>query len=57
MAKVIHFEIPADDPDRAVAFYTQAFGWKIESWGGPFDSRRAQRVRLQRRENEQNNGS
>ena len=37
MAKVIHFEIPADDPDRAVAFYKQAFGWRIESWAGPFD--------------------
>jgi len=35
MPRVIHFEIPADDPDRAVAFYKKVFGWKIENWGGP----------------------
>jgi predicted enzyme related to lactoylglutathione lyase len=27
---VVHFEIPADDPDRAVGFYRELFGWKIE---------------------------
>jgi len=37
MARVIHFEIPADDPDRAIAFYQNAFGWKIEKWPGPMD--------------------
>ena len=36
MPKVVHFEITADNPERAVKFYTQAFGWKIEKWaGGP----------------------
>ncbi len=35
LPRVIHFEIPADDPDRAVAFYKRVFGWKIEKWGGP----------------------
>ncbi len=35
MPRVIHFEIPAEDADRAVAFYTKAFGWKISKWGGP----------------------
>jgi len=29
--KVVHFEIPADDLDRARAFYQQAFGWTINS--------------------------
>lgn len=33
MARVIHFEIPVDDPDRARAFYGTAFGWDIEGWG------------------------
>jgi len=33
--RVIHFEIPADDADRAVDFYRKVFGWKIEKWGGP----------------------
>ena len=28
MGRVIHFEIHADDPERAVAFYTSLFGWK-----------------------------
>ncbi len=31
-SRVVHFEIPADDPGRAVAFYTKAFGWKIQKW-------------------------
>jgi uncharacterized protein len=26
--KVIHFEIPADDPKRANQFYSATFGWK-----------------------------
>ena len=29
--KVVHFEIPADDLDRARAFYQNAFGWTINS--------------------------
>ena len=29
--KVVHFEIPADDLDRARAFYREAFGWTINS--------------------------
>ncbi len=37
MPKVIHFEIPADDPERAVAFYEKVFEWKIEKWEGPMD--------------------
>jgi predicted enzyme related to lactoylglutathione lyase len=37
MARVIHFEIPADDPERAVTFYEQVFGWKIAKWNGPED--------------------
>lgn len=37
MSRVIHFEIPADDPDRAIRFYSSAFGWKIQKWDGPQD--------------------
>ncbi len=36
-ARVVHFELPADDPDRAAKFYADAFGWKVEKWGGPTD--------------------
>jgi predicted enzyme related to lactoylglutathione lyase len=31
--KIIHFEIPAKDTKRAVAFYKKAFGWKFEKYG------------------------
>jgi predicted enzyme related to lactoylglutathione lyase len=27
--RVVHFEIPYDDADRAGAFYQKAFGWQI----------------------------
>ena len=37
MSRVVHFEIPAADPDRAAAFYKKAFGWKFEKWPGPMD--------------------
>lgn len=33
MPRVIHFEIPADNPDRAVKFFEDVFGWKINKWG------------------------
>jgi predicted enzyme related to lactoylglutathione lyase len=32
---VVHFEIYADDAERAIKFYGDLFGWKIEGWGGP----------------------
>ena len=35
MPRVVHFEIPADDPERAVAFYRNVFGWEINKWEGP----------------------
>jgi uncharacterized protein len=37
MPKVIHFELPAADPERAVKFYADVFGWKSEKWDGPQD--------------------
>jgi predicted enzyme related to lactoylglutathione lyase len=30
MGRVIHFEIHAAEPDRAVDFYTRVFGWKFQ---------------------------
>jgi uncharacterized protein len=30
MDKVVHFEIPADDLERAQKFYKSVFGWKME---------------------------
>jgi predicted enzyme related to lactoylglutathione lyase len=37
MTKVIHFEIPADNPERAIEFYQKVFGWNIIKWEGEFD--------------------
>lgn len=34
MPSIVHFEIPADDLNRAKEFYTNLFGWKIESFQG-----------------------
>ena len=33
MSKVVHFEIPMDDPDRAAGFYHDALGWEISRFG------------------------
>ncbi len=37
MPRVIHFEIHADKPERAVKFYEKVFDWKISKWEGPAD--------------------
>ena len=37
MGRVVHFEIHAADPERAVKFYTDVFGWEIQKWDGPQD--------------------
>ena len=31
---IVHFEIPADDPDRATKFYRELFGWEIQKFAG-----------------------
>jgi uncharacterized protein len=31
MDKVVHFEIPADDIDRAKDFYGSVFGWQLQT--------------------------
>lgn len=33
MPKVVHFEIPVDNPERALQFYEKAFGWTFQKWG------------------------
>jgi len=37
MGRVIHFEIPVKEPDRAAAFYQKVFGWKVDKWDGPME--------------------
>jgi uncharacterized protein len=33
MPKIVHFEIPADDAERAVGFYRDTLGWEISRFG------------------------
>jgi predicted enzyme related to lactoylglutathione lyase len=33
MARVVHFEIHADDVERAKAFYAAVFDWTFQDWG------------------------
>ena len=35
MNRVVHFEIPADDMDRAKKFYSSVFGWAIQDYPMP----------------------
>ncbi len=37
MPRVVHFEIHAENPERAVQFYSAIFGWEIMKWDGPQD--------------------
>ena len=34
MPRVVHFEIHADDPERAMRFYGDVFGWTFQRFGG-----------------------
>lgn len=33
MARVTHFEIPATDPQKSMAFYKAVLGWEFTRWG------------------------
>lgn len=35
MPRVVHFEIHAAQPDRAIEFYTKLFHWQFQKWDGP----------------------
>lgn len=37
MPAIAHFDLPADDIDRAKEFYTELFDWKFEKVLGPMD--------------------
>jgi len=34
MNRVVHFEIQAENPERAAKFYRNLFGWTIDKWEG-----------------------
>lgn len=33
MGRIVHFEIPSDNPERLKEFYNKAFDWNFQSWG------------------------
>jgi predicted enzyme related to lactoylglutathione lyase len=33
MSKMVHFEIPVDDSERAAAFYRDVLGWEVSGFG------------------------
>lgn len=35
MSRIVHFEIHAANPERAAAFYREAFGWDVKEWTVP----------------------
>ena len=37
MPRIVHFDIPSDNPERAQKFYSQVFGWKFDKWNGPME--------------------
>jgi predicted enzyme related to lactoylglutathione lyase len=37
LPRIMHFEIPAANPERAAKFYRKALNWKIENYAGEFD--------------------
>jgi uncharacterized protein len=34
---LVHFELPADDTERAKQFYVDLFGWQFREWTGPVE--------------------
>lgn len=37
MATIVHFDVPAEDMERAKNFYSKLFNWKIERMPGPME--------------------
>jgi uncharacterized protein len=35
--QIVHFELPADDTQKAQEFWGSLFGWKFEAYPGPFE--------------------
>jgi uncharacterized protein len=33
MSKVVHFEFPADAPDKLCTFFSKVFGWEFQQFG------------------------
>ncbi len=37
MSRIVHFEVHAAEPERAIRFYTSMFDWDFIKWEGPVD--------------------
>lgn len=37
MARVVHFDISAENPEELKKFYETVFGWKFNKWEGPME--------------------
>ena len=37
MPRPIHFDLTVDNPERAMKFYGDIFGWKFKKWDGPME--------------------
>ena len=35
MNRPVHFEIPAQNPEKMTAFFSTVFGWSFQKWDGP----------------------
>ena len=50
MPRVVHFEIHAENPERAIEFYSGLFGWEVMKWEGPHGGRASKRRGVPRQE-------
>lgn len=37
MGRVIHFDLEAQNPERAIQFYEEVFDWNFTKWDGPME--------------------
>ena len=37
MPRIVHFDINVSEPEKAIEYYSEVFGWEIVKWGGPMD--------------------
>jgi uncharacterized protein len=37
MPRISYLDFSADDPERAVSFYSKVFGWQVNKWDGPLE--------------------
>lgn len=33
MGRLVHFEIPSENPEKLTSFYEKIFGWSFQKWG------------------------